>query len=269
MANNREEDKSKALWLDPVSPLSTDEAARLEAMGLLPMPVITIDDLKRAVSVASLAVIRLVKDASLLEEVQELMKGFRHVVPIVCRVDRRHFEIGIEAMRNGAGHVIPIDEWSQEAWQGPIDSIVDSTVVQKQDFIFVDPTSKKLLTLAQRVAQAEVSTLLVGPSGAGKEVLARVLHESSNRCNNPFVALNCAAMPENLIEDMLFGHEKGAFTGAAREHIGVFEQANGGSLFLDEIGDMPSHLQTKLLRVLQEKRLTRLGGHTHIDLNVA
>ena len=251
-----------------VSPLSTDEAARLEAMGLLPMPVITIDDLKRAVSVASLAVIRLVKDASLLEEVQELMKGFRHVVPIVCRVDRRHFEIGIEAMRNGAGHVIPIDEWSQEAWQGPIDSIVDSTVVQKQDFIFVDPTSKKLLTLAQRVAQAEVSTLLVGPSGAGKEVLARVLHESSNRCNNPFVALNCAAMPENLIEDMLFGHEKGAFTGAAREHIGVFEQANGGSLFLDEIGDMPSHLQTKLLRVLQEKRLTRLGGHAHIDLNV-
>ena len=268
MANNCKEDKRRALWLDPVSPLSAEESQRLEAMGIEPMPVITIDDLKRAVSVASLAVIRLVKDASLLEEVKEMMKGFRHVVPIVCRVDRRNFEIGIDAMRIGAGHVIPVDEWSQGVWQGTIDSMVETQTEEKQDFIFVDPTSKKLFALAQRVAQAEVSTLLVGPSGSGKEVLAKVLHEASGRSSNPFVALNCAAMPENLIEDMLFGHEKGAFTGAAREHRGVFEQANGGSLFLDEIGDMPYHLQTKLLRVLQERRLTRLGAHAPIELDV-
>jgi two-component system response regulator FlrC len=122
--------------------------------------------------------------------------------------------------------------------------------------------------LARKVAQADVTALLVGPTGSGKEVLARVLHEASGRALGPFVALNCAAMPENLIEDMLFGHEKGAFTGAHREQKGLFEQAQGGTLFLDEIGEMPMHLQSKLLRVLQERQLTRLGGQSVIQLNV-
>jgi len=113
-----------------------------------------------------------------------------------------------------------------------------------------------------------VTVLLVGPTGAGKEVLARVLHESSPRAKGPFVAMNCAALPENLIEDMLFGHEKGAFTGALKDHKGLFEQACGGTVFLDEIGEMPIHLQAKLLRVLQERKLNRLGGESAIDLNV-
>jgi two-component system response regulator FlrC len=134
--------------------------------------------------------------------------------------------------------------------------------------VFVDPASQHLLALAKRVAQADVTALLVGPTGSGKEVLARVLHEASGRARGPFVALNCAAMPDNLIEDMLFGHEKGAFTGAHREQKGLFEQAQGGTLFLDEIGEMPMHLQSKLLRVLQERQLTRLGGQATIQLNV-
>jgi two-component system response regulator FlrC len=137
-----------------------------------------------------------------------------------------------------------------------------------RNVVFVDPASQHLLALAQKVAQAEVTALLVGPTGSGKEVLARVLHEASGRARGPFVALNCAAMPENLIEDMLFGHEKGAFTGAHREQKGLFEQAQGGTLFLDEIGEMPMHLQSKLLRVLQERQLTRLGGQGVIQLNV-
>ncbi len=134
--------------------------------------------------------------------------------------------------------------------------------------VFVDPASRHLLALAQRVAQAEVTTLLVGPTGAGKEVLARVLHEASPRARGPFVALNCAAMPEHLIEDLLFGHDKGAFTGAHRDHKGLFEQAQGGTLFLDEIGEMPVLLQSKLLRVLQERQLTRLGGQSTVALDV-
>jgi two-component system response regulator FlrC len=137
-----------------------------------------------------------------------------------------------------------------------------------KSFVFVDPVSQQLLALAQRVAQTEVTALLVGPTGAGKEVLARVLHEASPRAKGPFVALNCAALPEHLIEDMLFGHEKGAFTGAHKEHKGMFEQAHGGTVFLDEIGEMPIHLQAKLLRVLQEKKLNRLGGEATIDLDV-
>ena len=125
-----------------------------------------------------------------------------------------------------------------------------------------------MLELARRVAQTQVSALIVGPTGAGKDVLARVLHDASPRRNGPFVAMNCAALPENLIEDMLFGHEKGAFTGALKEHRGLFEQAQGGTIFLDEIAEMPYHLQTKLLRVLQERKITRLGGNAPIELDV-
>jgi two-component system response regulator FlrC len=108
----------------------------------------------------------------------------------------------------------------------------------------------------------------VGPTGAGKEVIARVLHESSGRAKGPFIAMNCAAMPEHLIEDMLFGHEKGAFTGAVKDYKGIFEQAQGGTVFLDEIGEMPMHLQAKLLRVLQERKITRLGGEASITVDV-
>jgi two-component system response regulator FlrC len=140
--------------------------------------------------------------------------------------------------------------------------------LKTKSYVFVDPISQHLLALAQRVAQTDVTALLVGPTGAGKEVLARVLHESSPRAKAPFVALNCAAMPEHLIEDMLFGHEKGAFTGALKEHKGLFEQAHGGTIFLDEIGEMPMNLQAKLLRVLQEKKLNRLGGEATIDLDI-
>jgi two-component system response regulator FlrC len=134
--------------------------------------------------------------------------------------------------------------------------------------VYVDPASRNLLALAQRVAQANVTVLLEGPTGSGKEVLARVLHESSPAASGPFIGLNCAAIPELMIEDMLFGHEKGAFTGALKEHKGLFEQAQGGTLFLDEITEMPIHLQAKLLRVLQERTLVRLGGDRLVSLDV-
>ena len=134
--------------------------------------------------------------------------------------------------------------------------------------VFVDPQSQQLLALAQRVAQADVTTLLTGPTGAGKEVLARVLHEASNRRSGPFVAINCGALPESLIESQLFGHERGSFTGAHKTHKGLFEQANGGTLFLDEIGDMPLALQVRLLRVLQERMIVRLGGEETIAVDV-
>jgi two-component system response regulator FlrC len=170
-------------------------------------------------------------------------------------------------MRLGALHVLPADEWTPAVWQEAVQGL-NSPELTTKSYVFVDPTSQHLLALAQRVAQTEVTALLVGPTGAGKEVLARVLHESSPRAKGPFVALNCAAMPEHLIEDMLFGHEKGAFTGALKEHKGLFEQAEGGTIFLDEIGEMPINLQAKLLRVLQEKKLNRLGGEALIDLNI-
>jgi two-component system response regulator FlrC len=156
---------------------------------------------------------------------------------------------------------------SMVARMAPTSEVVASATPQKS-VVYVDPVSRHLLALAQRVAQANVTALIEGPTGAGKEILARVLHESSKRARGPFVGLNCAALPEQLIDDMLFGHEKGAFTGAQKEFKGLFEQAQGGTLFLDEIGEMPMHLQAKLLRVLQERLLTRLGSERQVAIDV-
>src|SRR5205085_5586451 len=111
-----------------------------------------------------------------------------------------------------------------------------------------------------RVASQDVTVLIRGESGTGKELVARALYQHSRRAQRPFLAINCAAIPENLLESELFGHEKGAFTGAERRRIGKFEQCNGGTLFLDEIGDMTPLTQTKVLRVLQDQRFERLGG---------
>ena len=129
-------------------------------------------------------------------------------------------------------------------------------------------SSKQLLQLARRVAQSDSTVLVVGESGTGKEVLARYIHDHSSRRNQPFIAINCAAIPENMLEAMLFGHEKGAYTGAHTSSPGKFEQANGGTLLLDEISEMDIGLQAKLLRVLQEREVERLGGRKTIKLNV-
>lgn len=130
------------------------------------------------------------------------------------------------------------------------------------------PSSQQLLRLAQRVAQSDSTVLVVGESGTGKEVLARYIHDHSKRRNQPFIAINCAAIPENMLEAMLFGHEKGAYTGAHTSSPGKFEQANGGTLLLDEISEMDIGLQAKLLRVLQEREVERLGGRKTIKLDV-
>jgi sigma-54 specific flagellar transcriptional regulator A len=122
--------------------------------------------------------------------------------------------------------------------------------------------------LVQRVARSSASVLITGPSGAGKEVLARAIHEESDRSGKPFVAINCGAIPPELIESELFGHERGAFTGAHSRRIGRFEEANGGTLFLDEIGDMRFDMQVKLLRVLEDRLVTRIGGSAPMSVDV-
>ncbi len=135
-------------------------------------------------------------------------------------------------------------------------------------FIAEDPATIAVLEQAAELATSELDVLLVGESGVGKELLAQGIHHLSRRTNGPFVPINVAAMPETMIESELFGHEKGAFTGASERHLGRFEQANGGTLFLDEIGHLPVPQQAKLLRVLQEKAVHRLGGATPIRLDV-
>lgn len=131
-----------------------------------------------------------------------------------------------------------------------------------------DPVSKRVLSLAESVARTPSTVLLTGESGAGKEVIARFIHTRSDRAGQPFVAINCAALPPNLLESELFGHEKGAFSGAVQQHHGMFERARGGTILLDEISEMSVELQAKLLRVLQERVMYRVGGSKEITLDV-
>ena len=284
-----------ALWLDPFRPLSAANAQALAGAGLVVTTVSTLDALQEALAdeqaAYAMLVLGLGGDTSLLEDSAALVKAKRLLLPLVCRTERRHLEVAIASLHQGACHALAADDWATSAWTQTISraraasqaaaapvnpapsaapSHVHATPAQEQvrSVVYVDPISRNLLALAHRVALANVAVLIEGPTGSGKEVLSRVLHESSASANGPFVGFNCAAMPEHMIEDMLFGHEKGAFTGAVKDHRGLFEQAQGGTIFLDEIGELPLTLQAKLLRVLQERTLVRLGGERTIGLDV-
>ncbi len=190
-------------------------------------------------------------------------------LPIVMLTDFGTVERAVHAMREGAADYLvkPIDtEFLLE---------LVARLTQKQhsedpddDVVAHDPQSIELLQLARKVAVNDVSVLISGESGTGKEVLAHYIHKHSPRSNNPFVAINCAAIPENMLEAVLFGHEKGAFTGALQSNPGKFELAQGGTLLLDEISEMALGLQAKLLRVLQEREVERIGSQTTVSLDV-
>ena len=258
-----------ALWLDPFAPPSALHKKALHEASIELLSVSTLDELKKVLNKTNLVVIRIKENASLYDEVLELVNSVKLRLPIICRIDRSDFELGIQITQRGAFQVLASDCVKVEDWISLAEKVTEKQK-NKNTYVFVDNESKKLLTLAEKVAEADVTTLITGPTGSGKEVLAKVLHDASSRYSRPFVSINCGAIPENLMEDLLFGHEKGAFTGAIKEHRGVFEQADTGTLFLDEIGELPPNLQTKLLRVLQERNVTRLGANnqTKVDFRL-
>ncbi len=140
--------------------------------------------------------------------------------------------------------------------------------LEKETMVAASPEMKRVLSLVKKVSQSDITVLITGESGTGKEVVARMIHMTSHRKEGPFVTVNCAAIPENLLESELFGHVKGAFTGALKDRKGKFELAHGGTLFLDEIGDLKPELQAKLLRVLQEKEIEPVGSEDRIPVDV-
>lgn len=146
--------------------------------------------------------------------------------------------------------------------------ILKKKVNKKFEIVGESPALKAVVEMADRVAKTDARVLITGSNGTGKELVARRIHDQSNRSAGPFIEVNCAAIPSELIESELFGHEKGSFTSAVKQHIGKFEQANGGTLFLDEIGDMSLSAQAKVLRVLQESIISRVGGDKHIKVDV-
>lgn len=187
-------------------------------------------------------------------------------LPAVLMTAYGTIETAVDAMRGGAADYLV----------KPFDSSDLIDVVNRylrtpsgcDQPVNADPVTIELLQVASRVAASDATVTLSGESGTGKEVFARFIHSKSPRCEYPFVAINCAAIPENMLEALLFGHEKGAFTGASSAYAGKFEQANSGTLLLDEISELEIGLQAKILRVIQEKEVERLGGRRTISLDV-
>ena len=188
-------------------------------------------------------------------------------LPFVMITAHGSVQGAVDAMREGATDYL-LKPFEAEVLLDMVSRMEPLRAADAGDVIMADPETAKVYGLAQKVASNDASILISGESGCGKEVLAQYLHRHSNRAEKPFVAVNCAAIPENMLESMLFGYEKGAYTGAHQARAGKFEQANGGTILLDEISEMPLALQAKLLRVLQERELERLGSDKVIDLDV-
>lgn len=184
-------------------------------------------------------------------------------VPIIACGDGNDRDKAIEAIKSGAQEYVSLPP-EERLILAILESITQSnnTIIGKSSAI------KKVIDLAKIIASSDASILITGESGTGKEVFSKFIHTISNRSHNSFISLNCAAIPENLLESELFGHEKGAFTGAIARRIGKFEEANGGTLLLDEISEIDLRLQSKLLRAIQEKEIERVGGNQKIPLNI-
>jgi two-component system response regulator FlrC len=187
----------------------------------------------------------------------------RIFVPIVaCGVDADAKEAA-DAIRAGAKEFIPLPPEADL-----IAAVLSAVADDERPMISADPAMKAVVALADQVARSDASILITGESGVGKEVMARHLHNGSKRADRAFISVNCAAIPDNLLESELFGHEKGAFTGAVARRIGKFEEADGGTLLLDEISEMDARLQAKLLRAIQERVIDRVGGSKPVPVNI-
>ena len=200
----------------------------------------------------------------------ELLKATREKypsIPFVMMTAHASVERAVAAMRDGATDYLQ-KPFEARSLVSTVERMVKRSGLDSSEMIAQDAKTKRILEIVKRVAPSDASIMISGESGTGKEVLAKTIHEFSNRSDKPFVALNCAAIPENMLEAILFGYEKGAFTGATTAREGKFEQANGGTLLLDEISEMALELQSKLLRVLQEQEVERLGGKATIPLDV-
>ncbi|YCH29661.1 two-component system response regulator GlrR [Erwinia sp. D4-22] len=205
---------------------------------------------------------------ALFGEIQKLHPG----LPVIILTAHGSIPEAVSATRQGVFSFLtkPVD---RDALYKAIDEAMAHSAPSSNDawreaIVTRSPLMQRLLEQAHMVAQSDVSVLINGQSGTGKEVLAKAIHAASPRAGKPFIAINCGALPEQLLESELFGHARGAFTGAVSAREGLFQTAEGGTLFLDEIGDMPPTLQVKLLRVLQERKVRPLGSNRDLDINV-
>ena len=191
------------------------------------------------------------------------LKTERINLPVVACGIGTDANTAVRAIKAGAKDYLPLPPDAEL-----IAAILAAVAEENSAFIYRDPAMREVLKLADQIAPSDASVLIAGESGTGKEVMARYLHGRSKRASKPFISVNCAAIPEHLLESELFGHERGAFTGADRSKPGMFEVAERGTLFLDEIGELPLSLQAKLLRALQERQIRRVGGTRFLPVDV-
>ncbi|RLU06598.1 sigma-54-dependent Fis family transcriptional regulator, partial [Pseudomonas prosekii] len=198
-----------------------------------------------------------------------LLRARQPQLPVLLMTAHGAVERAVDAMRQGAADYL-VKPFEPKALLDLVarHALGSLGASDNEGPIAFEPASAQLLELAKRVARSDSTVLISGESGTGKEVLARFIHQHSNRANQPFIAINCAAIPDNMLEATLFGHEKGSFTGAIAAQAGKFEQADGGTILLDEISEMPMGLQAKLLRVLQEREVERVGARKPITLDI-
>ncbi len=187
----------------------------------------------------------------------------RFSLPVVACGIGTNADLAVAAIKAGAKEYVPLPPDPDL-----IAAVLEAVTEESHTVIHAAPIMKKVLKLAEQIAPSDASVLITGESGTGKEVFSRYIHEKSKRANASFVSVNCAAIPENLLESELFGHEKGAFTGAVARRLGKFEEADGGTLLLDEITEMHPRLQAKLLRAIQEREIDRVGGTHPVKINI-
>ncbi|MBT3306904.1 MAG: sigma-54-dependent Fis family transcriptional regulator, partial [Alphaproteobacteria bacterium] len=191
------------------------------------------------------------------------LESERISIPVVACGIGNDTKAAVRAIRAGAKEYVPLPPSTDL-----IAAILEAVAEEHHAIIHSDPRMAEVLKMADKVASSTATVMVSGPSGTGKELVARYIHGKTDRKANRFVAVNCAAIPENLMESELFGHEKGAFTGAVARRLGKFEEANGGTLLLDEISEMAMHLQSKLLRAIQEREIDRVGGNKPVPVDV-
>ena len=194
--------------------------------------------------------------------IRQLKEERIHVPVVACGIGA-DTGAAVRAIKAGAKEYIPLPPDAQF-----IANVFEALAAESNAVVHRDPAMAQLLKLADQIAPSDASILITGESGTGKEVIARYIHRKSRRANGPFISVNCAAIPEHLLESELFGHERGAFTGAIARRIGKFEEANGGTLLLDEVTEMHPRLQAKLLRAIQEREIDRVGGTHPVKIDI-
>ena len=245
--------------------------ALLDTLASDDQPVLTADNGIAALEIINSTAIGLVVSDWQMEPMDGLtllgkIREQHPTLPAVLMTAHGTIENAVDVMRSGASDYL-VKPFEADELKKVVNKYITSPDEGDKP-VAADATSVKLLQIAKRVASTDVTVTISGPSGCGKEVIARYIHDQSPRSAKPFVAINCAAIPESMLEAVLFGYEKGSFTGATGAHAGKFEQADSGTLLLDEISEMDLGLQAKLLRVIQEKEVERIGGRKVIPLDV-